>query len=91
MPKKMYIAGLIAAGAAAAVTVYAVRRRRDKAVDQELAGMLDDAEIGPAEPSPKAQSLSGAHSDAQEAASAAYQDVMAATPAEVKASPASPA
>jgi hypothetical protein len=73
MPKKKYIAaGLIAAGSAAAVTAYAVRRRRDKAVDKELAGILDEV-------------------DPSAAATAAYQDVMAAQPVEAKADPANPA
>lgn len=92
--KKKYIAaGLIAAGSAAAVAAYAVRRRRDKAVDAELAGMLNDTEIPAAKPSPKveAPALAGARSDAKESASAAYKDLMAAKPAEAKASPVQPA
>jgi hypothetical protein len=51
--KKFIAAGLLAAGSAAAVTAYAVRRRRDKAVDKELAGLLDEADAQPAgKPSP---------------------------------------
>ncbi len=50
MPKKKYIAlGLLAAGSVAAVTVYAVRRRRENAVDKELAGILGEAESPTAE------------------------------------------
>ena len=45
--KKTYIAaGVLAAGSAAAVTAYAVHKKRnqDKAVDQELAVMIDEVE-----------------------------------------------
>ncbi|NUT37126.1 MAG: hypothetical protein HOV79_29055 [Hamadaea sp.] len=44
--KKTYVAaGVLAAGSAAAVTAYAVaRRRRNKAVDEELAVMIDEVE-----------------------------------------------
>lgn len=44
--KKTYVAaGVLAAGSAAAVAAYAVnRRRKNKAVDQELAVMIDEVE-----------------------------------------------
>lgn len=92
--KKKYIAaGLIAAGSAAAVAAYAVRRRRDRAVDAELAGMLNDADTPPVKASAKVQApaLSGARSDAKQSASAAYKDLMAAKPADAKANPVQPA
>jgi hypothetical protein len=81
--KKKYIAaGLIAAGSAAAVTAYAVHRRREKQVDKELAGMLDEAEVPRAKPALKAETpaLSGARADHKDAG-AAIKDVMAAKPA----------
>lgn len=81
--KKKYIAaGLIAAGSAAAVTAYAVRRRREKQVDKELAGMLNEAEIPQVKPSPKMETpaLSGARAELKDAG-AAMKDVMAAKPA----------
>jgi len=94
--KRKYIAaGLLAAGSAAAVTVYAVRRRRDKAVDKELAGLLDEVEIPPVKPSPEADvpALSGARSDQVPSdANATFEDLMAAKPAaEAKPNPAASA
>ena len=80
--KRKYVAGgLIAAGAATAVAAYAVRRRRDKAVDKELAGMLNQAEA-PAEPAPQAgaPALSGARTRPEDAG-AALDDVLGAMPA----------
>ena len=92
--RKYIAAGLLAAGSAA-VTVYAVRRRRDKAVDKELAGLLDEVEIPPVKPSPEADvpALSGARSDqVRSDANATFQDLMAAKPAaEAKPNPAASA
>ncbi|WP_157546537.1 hypothetical protein [Hamadaea tsunoensis] len=42
--KSLIAAGVIAAGSAAAITAYAVRRRRDRAVDAELSHIIDEAE-----------------------------------------------
>ncbi|NUR51176.1 MAG: hypothetical protein HOV71_23880 [Hamadaea sp.] len=74
--KKTYIAaGVIAAGSAAAVTAYAVRRKRsrDKAVDQELAVMIDEVEAELSD-SPRA-------GDAAKRAATAKDDLLGAKPA----------
>ncbi|MEV6968432.1 hypothetical protein AB0M47_25290 [Hamadaea sp. NPDC051192] len=75
--KKTYIAaGVIAAGSAAAVTAYAVRRKRsrDKAVDEELAVLIDEVE---AELSDSPQ----AGDSARKAAATAKDDLLGAKPA----------
>jgi hypothetical protein len=84
--KKFVAAGLLAAGSAA-VAAYGVRRRRDKAVDKELAGLLDEADVQPTgRQSPKVETpaLGGARSN--------LKDLMGAKPAvEAKSGPAFPA
>jgi hypothetical protein len=63
--KKFVAAGLFAAGSATVMAAYAVRRHRERAVDKELAGLLDEADVRPAgRPSPKVETpaLGGARS-----------------------------
>jgi hypothetical protein len=80
--KKTYIAaGVLAAVSAAAVTAYAVHKRRsqEKAVDQELAVMIDEVEAtlgdGPvAAPAAKAAAPAG------EAAQSSINDLLGAKP-----------
>jgi len=85
--KKTYIAaGVIAAGSAAAVTAYAVRRRRsrDKAVDQELAVMIDEveAELGESpEAGLAAKKAAATAKNASAKAQSSINDLLGAKPA----------
>ena len=85
--KKFVAAGLVAAGSDAVVAAYVVRRHRDKAVDKELAGLLDEADVQPTgQQSPKVETpaLDGARSN--------LKDLMGAKPTvEAKSGPAFPA
>jgi hypothetical protein len=85
--KKFVAAGLLAAGSAAVVAAYAMRRHKDKVVDKELAGLLDEADAQPtgqSSPKVEAPALGGARSN--------LKDLMGAQPAvEAKSGPAFPA
>ncbi|NUR73568.1 MAG: hypothetical protein HOU81_22340 [Hamadaea sp.] len=85
--KKTYIAaGVIAAGSAAAVTAYAVRRKRsrDKAVDAELAVMIDEVEAELSD-SPQAgdaaKQAAATAKDASAKAKSSVSDLLGAKPA----------
>jgi hypothetical protein len=58
--KKKYLAAALIVAGSAAAAAYAVRRRRDRAVDQEIAGLLAEAEIPAVQPEVVRQEVLGA-------------------------------